>query len=286
MRVMTNLLFDFSLLSDWLATGVRWYKYGLKCRSGVRFDFHCRRLAALKQIQHQHQTCLLTWTSLLKTTSSTPGKKDSERRKWQHWFFYIFRFLFNHFVHIITVILFCRCKLYSLERKCFSKMEKLKSTFEDHLHHGIPASDILDKTVSFFSLKRALLLHSGYSRCSREILRLSLSPEQDVTPLFWCERPSQTELNKWSTWSYCVCKHIYLRGIQHFACSLWIFSPRMTFRCHCRSCCGSSQRVLNCVLLVMHKSLRKPSCITFAFYVFSGKCLLYSFLSRRNVLCF
>ncbi|KAA0707526.1 hypothetical protein E1301_Tti014904 [Triplophysa tibetana] len=79
---------------------------------------------------------------------------------------------------------YARCKLHSLERKCFSKMEKLKSMFEDHLHHGIPASDILDKTVSFLSVKRALLLHNGYSRGCREILRLSPSPEQDVTPLF------------------------------------------------------------------------------------------------------
>ncbi|XP_073732556.1 uncharacterized protein [Misgurnus anguillicaudatus] len=79
---------------------------------------------------------------------------------------------------------YARCKLYSLERKCFSKMEKLKSTFEDHLYHGIPASDILDKTVSFFSLKRPLLLHNGYSRCSRDILRLSPSVEKDVAPLF------------------------------------------------------------------------------------------------------
>ncbi|ROI15561.1 hypothetical protein DPX16_2508 [Anabarilius grahami] len=79
---------------------------------------------------------------------------------------------------------YARCKLYSLERKCFSKVEKLKSSFEDHLHHGIPASDILEKTVSFFSSKKALIFPSGYSRCSRELLRLSPSPEQDVTPLF------------------------------------------------------------------------------------------------------
>ncbi|NP_001347484.1 uncharacterized protein LOC561947 [Danio rerio] len=82
-------------------------------------------------------------------------------------------------------IQYARCKLHSLERKCFSKVEKLKSSFEDHLlHQGVPASDILDKTVSFFSSKKALIFPSGYSRCSREILRLSPSADQDVTPLF------------------------------------------------------------------------------------------------------
>lgn len=111
-------------------------------------------------------------------------------------------------------------------------MEKLKSSFEDHLHHGIPASDILEKTVSFFSSKKALIFPSGYSRCSRELLRLSPSPDQDVTPLFWSERPSQTDLRIKTSqaldlnWSY-VLAHLPRRKIA-LVClfSLDFFPPK------------------------------------------------------------
>ncbi|KAF5899189.1 S-isoprenylcysteine O-methyltransferase [Clarias magur] len=78
-----------------------------------------------------------------------------------------------------------RCKLHSLERKCFSKVEKLKSSLEEHLHNGIPTSDLLEKTVSFFTMRKALVFHNGYSRCTRDILRLCPSPTEDVTPLFF-----------------------------------------------------------------------------------------------------
>ncbi|KAI5093356.1 hypothetical protein C0J45_16494, partial [Silurus meridionalis] len=77
------------------------------------------------------------------------------------------------------------CKLHSLERKCFSKVEKLKSSLEEHLHNGIPTSDLLEKTVSFFTMKKALVFHNGYSRCTRDILRRCPSPTEDVTPLFF-----------------------------------------------------------------------------------------------------
>ncbi|KAI5623024.1 hypothetical protein C0J50_17531, partial [Silurus asotus] len=77
------------------------------------------------------------------------------------------------------------CKLHSLERKCFSKVEKLKSSLEEHLHNGIPTSDLLEKTVSFFNMKKALVFHNGYSRSTRDILRRCPSPTEDVTPLFF-----------------------------------------------------------------------------------------------------
>ncbi|KAL6464928.1 hypothetical protein MHYP_G00272450 [Metynnis hypsauchen] len=80
-------------------------------------------------------------------------------------------------------IQFARCKLHSLERKCFSKVEKLKSTLEEHLHNGIPTSDLLEKTVSFFTMKKTMVFPSGYSRCTRDILRLFPSPTEDVAPL-------------------------------------------------------------------------------------------------------
>ncbi|XP_076879389.1 uncharacterized protein LOC143527897 [Brachyhypopomus gauderio] len=77
-----------------------------------------------------------------------------------------------------------RCKLHNLERKCFSKVEKLKSSLE-HLHNGIPTSDLLEKTVSFFTLKKAFIFPNGYSRCIRDILQLVSSTTEDITPLMW-----------------------------------------------------------------------------------------------------
>lgn len=76
-----------------------------------------------------------------------------------------------------------RCKLHMLERKCSTGVEKLRVLIGEHLHNGIPASDILEKTVSFFTVRKALLSHNGYSRCTREFLRLSSTPDEDVVPL-------------------------------------------------------------------------------------------------------
>lgn len=39
----------------------------------------------------------------------------------------------------------CRIKLYVLEKKCFTGMEKLKVKFGDHLQDGIHISHILRK---------------------------------------------------------------------------------------------------------------------------------------------
>ncbi|KAL4597510.1 hypothetical protein GN956_G25978 [Arapaima gigas] len=76
------------------------------------------------------------------------------------------------------------CKILSLERKCSSGVGRLKSTIEDHLHGGgLPSPDIWEKTLSFLSVKKAPLFHNGYSRCSREALRLFPDPADDVAPL-------------------------------------------------------------------------------------------------------
>uniref|UniRef100_A0A3B4Y946 Si:ch73-21g5.7 n=1 Tax=Seriola lalandi dorsalis TaxID=1841481 RepID=A0A3B4Y946_SERLL len=75
------------------------------------------------------------------------------------------------------------CKLHMLERKCSTGVEKLKALIEEHLHNGIPVSDILEKTKSFLTLRKALLSHSGYSKYSRDILRLFPDAEEDVAPL-------------------------------------------------------------------------------------------------------
>ncbi|KAK7916478.1 hypothetical protein WMY93_012239 [Mugilogobius chulae] len=63
-----------------------------------------------------------------------------------------------------------RCKLHMLERKCTVGVEKLKALLLEHLHSGIPVSDLLDKTLSFMTLRRALLSHNGYSKYSRDVL--------------------------------------------------------------------------------------------------------------------
>ncbi|KPP57375.1 hypothetical protein Z043_124913 [Scleropages formosus] len=76
-----------------------------------------------------------------------------------------------------------KCKLRSLERMCIDQVERLKETLEDHLRHGFPSLDIWEKTVSFFTLRKALLFHNGYSRCSRDVLRIFPAPVEDVAPL-------------------------------------------------------------------------------------------------------
>ncbi|CAL8383504.1 unnamed protein product [Boreogadus saida] len=76
-----------------------------------------------------------------------------------------------------------RCRLHMLERKCSTGVEKLRVLIGGHLQNGIPAADILEKTVSFFTVRKALLSHNGYSRCTREFLRLSSASDEDVAPL-------------------------------------------------------------------------------------------------------
>ncbi|KPP59708.1 hypothetical protein Z043_122347 [Scleropages formosus] len=80
-------------------------------------------------------------------------------------------------------VAFVRCKILSLERKCSSGVGRLKTTIEGHLQNGIPSPDIWEKTLSFLSVKKAPLFHNGYSRCSREALRLFPEPADDVAPL-------------------------------------------------------------------------------------------------------
>ncbi|XP_074508070.1 uncharacterized protein LOC141777574 [Sebastes fasciatus] len=76
-----------------------------------------------------------------------------------------------------------RCKLHLLERKCSSGVEKLKALIGEHLQNGTPVLDLVDRTVSFLTLRKALLSHSGYSKYSRDILRLFPDAEEDVAPL-------------------------------------------------------------------------------------------------------
>ncbi|XP_068170411.1 uncharacterized protein si:ch211-193l2.6 [Antennarius striatus] len=72
-----------------------------------------------------------------------------------------------------------RWKLHTLDRKCCSGVEKLRAVMEAHLQGGVSVQDLLEKTRSFITL----LSPGGYSRTSRDLLRLSPHPEEDLTPL-------------------------------------------------------------------------------------------------------
>lgn len=75
------------------------------------------------------------------------------------------------------------CKLHLLERRCCGQVEKLKALIGEHMQNGTPVSYLLEKTVSFLTLRRTLLSPSGYSKYSRDILRLFPDAEEDVALL-------------------------------------------------------------------------------------------------------
>ncbi|KAJ8359362.1 hypothetical protein SKAU_G00158870 [Synaphobranchus kaupii] len=76
-----------------------------------------------------------------------------------------------------------RCKLLSLERQCSSSLERLKTTVVVQCQNGVPTMDVWEKALSLFTIRKAVLFHNGYSRCSRQALRLSHAPSEDVAPL-------------------------------------------------------------------------------------------------------
>lgn len=75
------------------------------------------------------------------------------------------------------------CKMMILERKCTDRAVRLRSALEGQLNAGVSSSDVWDKTVSFFTVRKALIFHNGYNKSSREAMRLFPSPAEDVTPL-------------------------------------------------------------------------------------------------------
>ncbi|KTG04732.1 hypothetical protein cypCar_00028911 [Cyprinus carpio] len=76
-----------------------------------------------------------------------------------------------------------RCVLTCLERKCGNSLEKLRCALGEYLQNGIHTSDLLERAVSFITLKRVLLSHDGYSKYSRDILRLFPDHTEDVAAL-------------------------------------------------------------------------------------------------------
>lgn len=73
--------------------------------------------------------------------------------------------------------------MLSLERKCSDGAERIRSALEGQLQAGLSSSDVWDRTVSFFAVKKALIFHNGYNRSSREALRLFPSASEDTVPL-------------------------------------------------------------------------------------------------------
>ncbi|KAG7478416.1 hypothetical protein MATL_G00080660 [Megalops atlanticus] len=76
-----------------------------------------------------------------------------------------------------------RCKLLSLERTCSDGVERLRTAVGVHLQNGVSSLDVWEKAVSLLAVKKAVLFHNGYSRYSRQTLRLSPTPCEDVAPL-------------------------------------------------------------------------------------------------------
>lgn len=84
---------------------------------------------------------------------------------------------------------FVRCKLMALERRCTDSVEHIKTVLEVRLHSDVSHTHLWDKTVSFFTPKKTPIFHDGYSKYSRETLRLFPDPDEDVIPLCfqqWC----------------------------------------------------------------------------------------------------
>ncbi|KAF6735525.1 hypothetical protein FQA47_020016 [Oryzias melastigma] len=75
------------------------------------------------------------------------------------------------------------CRVSLFERKCVERAGRIRSTLERQLSAGTISSDVWDKTISFFTIKRALILHDGYGKCSRKAMRLIASAAEDVAPL-------------------------------------------------------------------------------------------------------
>ncbi|KAI7794087.1 hypothetical protein IRJ41_014718 [Triplophysa rosa] len=74
------------------------------------------------------------------------------------------------------------CKIVCLERKCSDGVEHLKSVLE-HRQKNVSPTDVWEKTVSLFTPRKTLIFHNGYSKYSRETLRLFPAPAEDVAPL-------------------------------------------------------------------------------------------------------
>ncbi|KAF3860238.1 hypothetical protein F7725_000493 [Dissostichus mawsoni] len=75
------------------------------------------------------------------------------------------------------------CSMLVLMREKQDRAVRLRSALESQLNSGVSSADVWDKTVSFFTVKKALIFQNGYSKSSREALRLFPSPAEDVAPL-------------------------------------------------------------------------------------------------------
>jgi len=101
----------------------------------------------------------------------------------------------------VNVSLSSRCKMMSLERKCSDGVEQMMGVLGQRMHNGVSPTDLWEKTLSFFIPKKTLLFHNGYSKYSRETLRLFPDSAEDVAPLCiqWQEPVP------WKRW-ICICQ--------------------------------------------------------------------------------
>lgn len=74
-------------------------------------------------------------------------------------------------------------KVMILERRCTDRALKLRTAVESQLSGGVSTSDVWDRTLSFFAVKKALIFPNGYNKSSREAIRLFPSAAEDVLPL-------------------------------------------------------------------------------------------------------
>lgn len=102
-----------------------------------------------------------------------------------------------------SLFLLSMCKMMILERKCTDRAAKLCTALERQLSGGVSSSDVWNRTVSFFTVKKALIFPNGYNKSSREAMRLFPSPAEDVAPLCWQEmRPMGVHhVKEWITFS-------------------------------------------------------------------------------------
>lgn len=194
-----NSLYCPELRAFWLAKKAeRAQDEQHKCRvadTDVNRDFLRTFWSNSRTCHHKKQTLkwLSTQISLFKTAwrNSFLGKPKLQFFKLSiiNMFLKIVLFLWNCLLSIkflytkLNDFVSLRCKLHMLERKCSTGVEKLKALIGEHLQNGIPVSDILEKTKSLLTLRKALLSHNGYSKYSRDILRLFPEEEDDLAPL-------------------------------------------------------------------------------------------------------
>lgn len=97
-----------------------------------------------------------------------------------------------------------------LERQCTDRAVRLRTALESQLNNRVPCSDVWDKTVFFFTVKKALIFHNGYNKTSREAMKLFSSPAEDMAPLCWSGHMHEDNMKcEITCGAVCVCVCVY-----------------------------------------------------------------------------